>query len=155
MSSALARAKETAESLDCLKISGISIALGAVLEELLDRPAAYDVYAAAHSDLITPSSSSRTVRRKERMRAVALSMRLAELANAMRQEEREEMQLVWATEEVLRLSRGIPEGHPLSGETTQPEEMGALQLPAWVDKTDAASVLERLGEFYAQRGKIE
>lgn len=140
-----------------LKVSGISIALGVVLEQIPDLEAAYAAYAAGHEFLMRPrnaggTAAAESTTRKERTRAVQLSVRLAEVANAIRDSAREEKHLVWATEEILRLVRGQVE---VVRAEDPDAELGPLELPAWVDKMDVAGVFERLGEFYGRTGKIE
>lgn len=87
------------------------------------------------------------------MRAVGLSMKLAELAARFGQQEEEERYLVFGVEEVLRMVKELSGAEGVgSGELLVKQE---LVLPSWVSHTDAGSVLERLAEFYSRTGRPE
>ncbi|EJD40204.1 hypothetical protein AURDEDRAFT_115974 [Auricularia subglabra TFB-10046 SS5] len=81
---------------------------------------------------------------RERVRAVAIALRLAELA---RRPEDEERWGVRAVEDTLRILQD-------AAAASRPEDDG-LELPAWVTRTDVTVPLERLGSFYAAHGQPE
>jgi hypothetical protein len=91
------------------------------------------------------------------MRAVGLSMKLAEIASRFGQREEEERYLVFGVEEVLRMVKEDYKATPAPSnemiEDGGPKQ--ELDLPPWVSHTDAGSVLERLAEFYSRTGKPE
>lgn len=141
-----------------LKVSGISIALGAVLEQNGDLRKAYDVHAEALQDV---QALGRTP--EERLRAVALAQRCGDLASIKEvrdsfsissdQTPRAEEHLRWSVEELLRLA--VPE------ETRQQILQGKqealllsdLELPNWVSDITLGAALEALGQQYAAQGK--
>jgi len=141
-----------------LKISGIAIALAAVLEKQNNLHGAYETYASAFADILRPPpppAQAPVLSGPERMRAVGISMKLGELAARFGQQEEEERYLVFGVEEVLRMAkeqsgsaRADGDGAVGSGELKQD-----LVLPSWVSHTDAGSVLERLAEFYSRTGR--
>lgn len=143
-----------------LKISGIAIALAAVLEKQNNLHGAYETYARAFADILRPPpppAQAPVLSGPERMRAVGISMKLGELAARFGQQEEEERYLVFGVEEVLRMAkeqsgsaRADGDGAVGSGELKQD-----LVLPSWVSHTDAGSVLERLAEFYSRTGRPE
>jgi hypothetical protein len=92
----------------------------------------------------------------ERMRAVGLSMKLAEIASRFGQKEEEERYLVFGVEEILRMMKEVSGAMPSAGKpngSSGPQQ--ELTLPSWVTNTDAGSVLERLAEFYSRTGRPE
>ncbi|KAG8704247.1 hypothetical protein FRC08_002339, partial [Ceratobasidium sp. 394] len=136
-----------------LKISGIAIALAAVLEKQNNLHGAYETYAHAFADIIRappPPAPAPILSGPERMRAVGLSMKLAELAARFGQREEEENHLVFGVEEILRMVKEESGAIP-TGQAAEPKQ--ELILPAWVSHTDAGSVLERLAEFYSKTGR--
>lgn len=102
----------------------------------------------------------------EKLRAISISYRLAELAASLQRPEEEERHLVWAVENILRsvLRLGDDTGHPSHNsepETATPDDtntrtmISELSLPGWATRTDVASPLEALGAFYAQADRLE
>ncbi|QRV90672.1 TPR-2 domain protein [Ceratobasidium sp. AG-Ba] len=141
-----------------LKVSGIGIALAAVLEKQKNLHGAYEIYARAFADIIRappPPAPAPILSGPERMRAVGLSMKLAELASRFGQQEDEERYLVFGVEEVLRMVKEESESAPTpSSQTPELQEpKQELSLPTWVSRTDAGAVLERLAEFYSKTGR--
>lgn len=165
-----------------LKISGIAILLGSVLE-MGDRPkAAYEVYEQALTYLrdTVPASSTSSApippeeptdllatedERVLRLRAVALASKLGEMAEVYDLgNETEEKWLSWAVEEVLRVvaaaSSTSPSSPSSSSWTTPGDVQGSnpladLDLPPWIQKTDIGAPMEALGAFYARTGRFE
>ncbi|KAG9075431.1 hypothetical protein FRC06_010086, partial [Ceratobasidium sp. 370] len=138
-----------------LKVSGIAIALAAVLEKQNNLHGAYETYAHAFADIIRappPPAPAPILSGPERMRAVGLSMKLAELAARFGQREEEERYLVFGVEEILRMVKEESGAVP-SDQTAEPKQ--ELVLPTWVSHTDAGSVLERLAEFYSKTGRSD
>ncbi|KAG8741942.1 hypothetical protein FRC10_002253 [Ceratobasidium sp. 414] len=138
-----------------LKVSGIAIALAAVLEKQNNLRGAYETYAHAFADIIRappPPAPAPILSGPERMRVVGLSVKLAELAARFGQREEEERYLVFGAEEVLRVIKEEPGASP-GRQTAEPRQ--ELVLPAWVSHTNAGSVLERLAEFYSKTGRPE
>ncbi|KAG8728991.1 hypothetical protein FRC12_021334, partial [Ceratobasidium sp. 428] len=141
-----------------LKVSGIAIALAAVLEKQNNLHGAYETYAHAFANIIRvppPPAPAPILSGPERMRAIGLSMKLAELASRFGQHEEEERYLVFGVEEILRMVKEQSEAaqapNDQAAETSNPKQ--ELVLPPWVSHTDAGSVLERLAEFYSKTGK--
>lgn len=98
-----------------------------------------------------PGWSSYTLSNEERVRRVALAYKLGQLASE-RDLDEEEKWLVWAVEEVLRLSGlGMTNAKSDSGSSALED----LELPSWMSKTDLGAPLEALGALYAKKGKIE
>ncbi|QRV75872.1 TPR-2 domain protein [Ceratobasidium sp. AG-Ba] len=122
-----------------LKVSGIGIALAAVLEKQKNLHGAYEIYARAFADIIRaplPPAPAPILSGPERMRAVGLSMKLAELASRFGQKEDEERYLVFGVEEVLRMVKEESESAPTPSsqisELQEPKQ--ELSLPTWDDK---------------------
>ncbi|KAG9126088.1 hypothetical protein FRC07_004931 [Ceratobasidium sp. 392] len=141
-----------------LKVSGIAIALAAVLEKQNKLREAYETYTHAFANIIRvppPPAPAPVLSGPERMRAVGLSMKLAELASRFGQREDEERYLVFGVEEILRKVKEESEAAPAfdgqAADISSPKQ--ELVLPSWVSHTDAGSVLERLAEFYTKTGK--
>jgi hypothetical protein len=107
----------------------------------------------------TPGWSSYTLSNEERLRRVALAYKLGQLASE-RDLEEEEKWLIWAVEEVLRLS-GLGMLNANSDTKTKAQENSGssaledLELPSWMSKTDLGAPLEALGALYAKKGRIE
>lgn len=106
-----------------------------------------------------PGWSSYTLSNEERLRRVALAYKLGQLASE-RDLEEEEKWLLWAVEEVLRLS-GLGMTNAKSDTNTRMHENAGssaledLELPPWMSKTDLGAPLEALGALYAKKGRIE
>ncbi|PWN43148.1 hypothetical protein IE81DRAFT_322661 [Ceraceosorus guamensis] len=158
-----------------LKISGISIALGSLLEEHEQLVAAYDVYNDALARLRDESTGANSG--PERMRAVAIAQRLGDLASTTEvsahlaqqphlgvtqpsdAQDAAEAHLVWSVEELLRLSvpddvrKGVLQA--TSDEASAGVTLSELQLPAWVQPSELGASLEALATLYANRGRAE
>ncbi|KAF8963306.1 hypothetical protein BDZ97DRAFT_1732228 [Flammula alnicola] len=163
-----------------LKISGIGIALAGVLEESRQLDRAYAVYEDTLWYLRTaylnlPLSSSTTkkpdlgietlkiLNSAEKMRAVALSYKLGQLAHDLNKPPvEEERWLVWAVEAILRAVMDVP---PM-GSAEVVRVNGAAQgsnvkvlveqlgLPEWSAGHDLAAPFEALASFYARVGNV-
>ncbi|KAI0676353.1 hypothetical protein C8Q78DRAFT_1073170 [Trametes maxima] len=162
----LQRAWETAQTLPLsafasephLKLSGIAVVLAEALEGTNRPQEAYEIYSAALLQL----RAAKDLTGRERMRAVAISHKLGEMAEVYQQgSEEAEQWLTYAVEEVLRVLKdeanggkegvrnlAVPEGEAGS-------MLAELDLPWWVRKIDVAAPLEALGRFYANGGKNE
>ncbi|KAG2036750.1 hypothetical protein BDR03DRAFT_865447 [Suillus americanus] len=106
-----------------------------------------------------PGWSSYTLSNEERLRRVALAYKLGQLASE-RDLDEEKKWLIWAVEEVLRLS-GLGMTNANSDTNTKAHENSGfsaledLELPSWMSKTDLGAPLEALGALYAKKGRIE
>ncbi|ELU41220.1 TPR_2 domain-containing protein [Rhizoctonia solani AG-1 IA] len=143
-----------------LKISGIAIALAAVLEKQNDLRGANEVYARAFADILRappPPAPAPVLSGPERMRVVSLSLKLGEIAAKFGQLEEEEKYLVFGTEEILRMMKEASGALPSPGNENVNEggPQQDLVLPSWVSHTDAGAVLERLAEFYSRTGRSD
>jgi len=74
--------------------------------------------------------------------------------------EEEEKWLVWAVEEVLRLSRlgkqnANSDTKEKAHEHSASSMLDELEPPTWISKTDIGAPLEALGALYAKKGRIE
>ncbi|CAE6415925.1 unnamed protein product [Rhizoctonia solani] len=143
-----------------LKVSGIAIALAAVLEKQNNFRGANEVYARAFADILRvppPPGTTPVLLGPERMRAIGLSVKLGEIAARFGQTEEEEKYLLFGVEEILRMMKEASGALPhIEGNTNQsggPQQ--ELVLPNWVSHTDAGSVLERLAEFYSRTGRSD
>ncbi|CCO31205.1 hypothetical protein BN14_05241 [Rhizoctonia solani AG-1 IB] len=143
-----------------LKVSGIAIALAAVLEKQNNLRGANEIYARAFADILRvppPPAPTPVLSGPERMRAISLSMKLGEIAAKFGQTEEEEKYLVFGTEEILRMMKEVSGALPSPGNGNEnhggPQQ--DLVLPSWVSYTDAGSVLERLAEFYSRTGRSD
>lgn len=160
-----------------LKLSGVASLLSEVASDRRSREALQIVWelgagpSEQHSPLPdaektssavvegAPGWSSYTLSNEERLRRVALAYKLGQLASE-RDVDEEEKWLIWAVEEVMRLS-GLGMTNPNSHMNTKAQEnsgSGALEdleLPSWMSKTDLGAPLEALGALYAKKGRIE
>ncbi|KIK43573.1 hypothetical protein CY34DRAFT_789955 [Suillus luteus UH-Slu-Lm8-n1] len=149
-----------------LKLSGIASLLSEVALDRRSREAlqiAWEIGAGPseqHSPLPDTSGwSSYTLSNEERLRRVALAYKLGQLASE-RDLDEEEKWLLWAVEEVLRLS-GLGMTNASSDTNTRMHEnsgssaLDDLELPSWMSKTDLGAPLEALGALYAKKGRIE
>lgn len=171
-----------------LKTSGVAVVLGEVFEADGKFAEAYDVYSAAHKlfETMLESSNSDSLSKAqkadvrpgqsaapsnaERMRAVALALKLGEMAATFSfpsdmdesSETAEEDWLGLAVRDVLQIladdrmktvGRGVEEDIDKSKKS----EGGDLQLPRWCSlrKTEIIVPIERLGTLYARQGKPE
>ncbi|TFK83595.1 hypothetical protein K466DRAFT_498180 [Polyporus arcularius HHB13444] len=166
----LRRAWKTAQTLPLsayssephLKLSGIAIVLGEVLEASNNPNEAYEIYSAAFAQL-RAALARNSLSGRERMRAVALAHKLGEMAEVyQRGPEEAEHFLTFAVEEALKLVKDEAANAGKGKEKEKEAEEGEvgtmlaeLELPWWVRKVDVAAPLEALGRFYAQEGKPE
>jgi len=124
----------------------------------LDR--AYDVYSDALSHL-QDVGSKQPLSIEEHMRAVTLSCKLAEMANAAGLGDiEEEKWLVWAIEVILKnimpAKADHDEGNDVAVEQRKsPADYESLALPQWVSATDLAAPFEALGTLYVRNGRDE
>ncbi|GLB42037.1 putative tpr domain-containing protein [Lyophyllum shimeji] len=148
-----------------LKISGIAILLATVLEASGKNIQAYDVYLDALK-LLQDADKEGKLSGREKLRAVSISYKLAEMAAAMSMPEDEEKHLVWAVEAILknvmRLGEKLerPEQAAKIESALPPDSdtgvmITELALPKWATKTDVAAPLEALGTFYAKAGRLD
>lgn len=113
----------------------------------------------------TSASLKSSLSQQERMRAVALSHKLSELAEALkRPKDEQEEWLVYSVETILKHVMGrsgvselvVRETDPRAGKTL--EESAAifeeLELPQWIVHHDLAAPFEALASFYSRGGKI-
>ncbi|CAE6344273.1 unnamed protein product [Rhizoctonia solani] len=162
------RALEKAQSLTSeqlgaqyhLKVSGIAIALAAVLEKQNNLRGANEIYARAFADILRvppPPTPAPVLSGPERMRVIGLSMKLGEIAAKFGQTEEEEKYLVFGAEEILRMMKEVSGALPSPGDknANQGGPQQDLVLPSWVSHTDAGSVLERLADFYSRTGRSD
>ncbi|KIK60151.1 hypothetical protein GYMLUDRAFT_43909 [Collybiopsis luxurians FD-317 M1] len=156
---------ETLGSQPYLKMTGLAVAFGDVLELSNKTEQAYDVYTQA-LDLLRQDDVKDTLTGPERLRAVALSSKLGELAAKLnRPKVEEEKWLVWAVEELLRIVKGSSPSSSDSGGGGGSEDVDyhtqghinlpLLPLPSWMNKTDIGAPLEALGAFYAEAGRLD
>ncbi|TFK18264.1 hypothetical protein FA15DRAFT_675406 [Coprinopsis marcescibilis] len=184
-----------------LKTTGIAIALAGIYEADHKLDKAYSTYQAALSQLqrgpptslplaSSPPSSSKSHDKPsldadshptyplreglsplERMRAVAISYKLGELAAKMgKPKEEEEKWLVYSVETVLKdvmahpiAAEVIVQGNPSDQSNANEkgkvvETVGILEdlrLPTWALKHDLAAPFEALGTFYSRTGRID
>jgi hypothetical protein len=142
----------TLEPHSFLKVSGIASLLSSVHEAAHHTQAAYDVLVQTMQPRDAPLTTP------ERLRVVAVAMKLAELAEEMKLQEKEEEWLVRAVEEVVRVLKLAPDSGNAES-NIEPEQRSLLlvelELPLWVRSTDLGAPLEALGAFYARIGKSE
>lgn len=142
-----------------LKTSGIAICLAGVLEQDGKLEEAYKVYEEALLQLQhAMGSKPRDLKGQEKMRAIALSHKLGEMAHDMRKpQEEEEKWLVWSVETILKNVMQAPAGDQADqdGSRRDMQVMGEeLALPRWVVQQDLAAPFEALGSFYSRTGNI-
>ncbi|KAJ3715252.1 hypothetical protein DFJ43DRAFT_1102677 [Lentinula guzmanii] len=141
-----------------LKLTGMAVALADVLELSNKKQNAYDVYVHALK-LLQQDQVKATLTGPERLRAVAISSKLGELAKELKRSKTEEEKwLVWAVEELLRIVKGPSKDD--SSEDVDYRHQGSfnlpmLALPSWISKTDIGAPLEALGSFYAGSGRLD
>ncbi|UZJ52655.1 hypothetical protein CBS101457_001975 [Exobasidium rhododendri] len=167
------RALETAQGMSLeklgkmplLKVSGISIALGSLLEEQGKLKEAYQIYS---ESLQYMEEKGKTP--EERIRAVALAQRCGDLAAIKEVSEAllpetipahveasslAEHHLRWSVEELLRLA--VSEKDRMEA-LSNPESglvLADLELPPWIEGATLGASLEALGQLYASQGRSE
>jgi hypothetical protein len=100
---------------------------------------------------------------RERLRGVAVALKLSELANTCNMDEGvEESWLVWSVDEILKVVRAEASlAKPVHvdslklAEEPNPLVLGELPLPEWVTTTDVGAPIEALGAFYARTHQPE
>jgi len=161
------KAIEMQDQLGLLKVTGIAISWAEMLEEAarradngdLEDPAnkAYgvilDAYDWARLQLLESKAAATDGYETERMRAVSMAVKLAQMAENQKElEGQTEEQLTYAVQELLRLSN-VSKAKGKGGEDAV--LMADLPLPPWVTKTDVGVTLEMLGNLYAKKGNVE
>ncbi|KAF9458967.1 hypothetical protein BDZ94DRAFT_1172522 [Collybia nuda] len=172
----LRRAWETSKTLPLevfksqphLKTSGIAVCLAGVLESNNKLEEAYAIYLESLTRLQDVGTKER-LSGPEKLRAVAISYRLGELAATLEKPEDVERHLVWAVEAILKSimhdkpnggdSTPVPSAQLVSGSQVGDSDtqtmITELELPTWATKTDIAAPFEALGTFYSQAGKFD
>ncbi|KIY64987.1 hypothetical protein CYLTODRAFT_380096, partial [Cylindrobasidium torrendii FP15055 ss-10] len=139
-----------------MKLSGVAAVLGDVLEQNGQHEEAYRIYTESLEMLKTPQT---TLTPDERLRAVAISSKIGEMAETLkRPAEEEEKALQWAVEEVLRLVKEANAGEidpQAEGSAETEKTLSELELPSWISKTDVGAPLENLAAFYKRAGKLD
>ncbi|EAU89267.1 hypothetical protein CC1G_03532 [Coprinopsis cinerea okayama7 len=180
-----------------LKLTGIALALGGILEEDGNIQDAYTVYKQALTSLqvglgseigsstsVLPTTSASAMKAeameratnpllpslstRERMRAVGLSYKLAELAEELKLPKSEqEKWLVYSSdtviadvlesEELARVTTVEEDVSNLDGSVVEmsQEVVGQLNPPWWAQARDLAAPLVALGKFYVNEGKVD
>ncbi|KAG6876858.1 hypothetical protein C0992_011531 [Termitomyces sp. T32_za158] len=153
-----------------LKTSGIAVLLASVLEADGNHEKAYDIFLESLEQL-QQAGIEQELSGPEKLRAIAISYKLGEMAATLQRREDEERHLVWAVEAILKSVFRLgdqPEGSKqadmngvLETARSQPRDpdtrtmLSELSLPTWATKTDIASPLEALGAFYAEAGRVD
>ncbi|KAI0029123.1 hypothetical protein K488DRAFT_57122, partial [Vararia minispora EC-137] len=144
-----------------LKISGIAVALGEVLEKAQLAPAAFDAYKRAYELL---RDHRVVLSGPERLRGVAIAHKLGDLADAFSLgDAEEESWRVTAVEDALRVARATdkhaPKPNGVQGASSEDENarvvLAELELPRWLTTADIGAPIEALGEFYARTGRVD
>ncbi|KAF5374399.1 hypothetical protein D9757_011841 [Collybiopsis confluens] len=152
---------ETVGTQPYLKITGLAVAFGDILERAGKGEQAYDLYVQS-LDILQQDDVKNTLTGPERLRAVALSTKLGELAAQLKRSKAEEEKwLVLAVEELLRIVKG-PNDESLGGSGDDADDYSQgkinfplLPLPPWMNKTDIGAPLEALGAFHAHAGRLD
>lgn len=147
------------KTLAYLKTSGIAICLAGVLEEDRKLEEAYKVYEDALLQLQhVMDAKPQELKGQEKMRAVALSHKLGEMAHDMHKpQEEEEKWLVWSVETILKSVLQAPAGNQADQNGSRHDiqvMVEELALPSWVVQQDIAAPFEALGSFYSRTGNI-
>ncbi|VDB91372.1 unnamed protein product [Peniophora sp. CBMAI 1063] len=138
-----------------LKISGVAIALGEVLELANQPEGALESYSEA-LDLMRKHKEELTG--PERLRTVALAHKLGALAQALgRPNAEEEQWRVFAVEEALRLAKDTTArpSHATESSEAALVVLAELDLPRWLHNDDVGAPIEALGEFYGRTGRLD
>lgn len=150
-----------------LKLTGIAVALAGVYDADGKPEQAYQIYEEAMSHLSTSSDDPTSANLRpdltpaERVRAVAISFKLGELAKKLgKPESEEEKWLVYSVEAALRDVMGM---EPVMGVVVKKDNQevakGVVQAmklpPMWALRHDLAIPFEGLGNFYARTGKTK
>jgi hypothetical protein len=154
-----------------LKITGIAIVLGGVLEDDGKKEEAYKIYQEAltqlqlaHLDLppdaprpdLGGMDSLKRLTPPEMMRAAALAHKLGGLASELKKpEEEEEKYLVWSVNAIIMAVMEAPAGSNKVPPNNKDLHLigGNMRLPSWAKDHAIAAPFEALGTFYADRGK--
>ncbi|KAG6865258.1 hypothetical protein C0991_004074 [Blastosporella zonata] len=151
-----------------LKTSGIAVLFASVLEENGKPEKAYDTYLESLTKL-QQAGAEGELSGPEKLRAIAISYKLGEMAAEMQRSEEEERHLVWAVEAILKSifrlgeqadHEPAPDHVPeivssLPRDPSTRRMISELSLPEWATKTDVAAPLEALGAYYAQAGRVD
>ena len=147
-----------------LKISGISIALGSLLEDEGRLNEAYQVYSESLQDVKEKGSLP-----EERIRAVALAQRCGDLAlikevaqsifsTAPSLEDSSSLaedHLRWSVEELLRLAVSEKDRTEAVSNPESSLILADLNLPPWISGATLGASLEALGQLYASQGRSD
>ncbi|KAI0346436.1 hypothetical protein BDW22DRAFT_1425907 [Trametopsis cervina] len=150
----LTRALDTAQKLPLellspepnLKLSGIAIALGAVLEENRKLQAAYNTYVTAFDSLQTVAERTGS----EKTRAGVLAYKLGQLASVRSMAKEERTWYEAACKELLG-AIGLAE----TRSANDPVDVAELTLPGWVNKLQVAEPLRALAGCYSRAGETQ
>ena len=146
-----------------LKISGVAITLAGVLEDAGLKEQAYQTYKEGLfyminrtpkqvQNLTVDSLKDKLHTPEDKIRALSITYKLGELANAMQKPLSEEEK--WLTLSVEGLLTIIPEG-PERRSVEIRKTLEELDLPAWAMLNDFAAPFQALGSFYARTGRPE
>lgn len=139
-----------------LRITGISIALAEAQEEKELPAQAYETYKGALEML---EKAEARLSGEERLRGVALALKLGELAETYSQPEAEEERwLTLGVNWVLKIasSQGQSQVQAKEKAAGAPSvDVADLNLPGWITVSDVSAPLHALGAFYSRTGKLE
>jgi hypothetical protein len=153
LTTSLKRALDTAQTLPLdqlspephLKLSGIAIVLGAVLEANNKLQGANNTYVAAYERLL--AATDRTG--PEKARAGAIAYKLGQLAESQNKPQEERRWYEAACKDLLGAA-GLPGQRQPSD--TQPVDLAELSLPEWVSKMQLVEPLRALAGCYSRNG---
>lgn len=147
MDTALALPEESLSPDPNLKLSGIAITLGGVLEDNHKLQAAHDVYSAAFERLqaVEPRSGFETAR------AGAIAYKAGEIAGLLRQHDTEEEWYDNAIRLILR--EAVPKQRPMN--VANQAALTDLGLPPWVDKVDVVEPMRAYAACRQRKGDLE
>ncbi|EGG13212.1 Hypothetical protein MELLADRAFT_58366 [Melampsora larici-populina 98AG31] len=140
------------EGIELMKLSGIGIRWGSMLESFDEIQEAKEVYLLVFKDLEDRISNENGngIEGYLKMRMVSVAQKLAQISNDKKLIEK---YLTWSVEELLKLSLpGIGSNRSRENEKIV---LGEIELPEWVKGIELGSCLESLGDFYAQNGEPE
>ncbi|KEI40732.1 uncharacterized protein L969DRAFT_350997 [Mixia osmundae IAM 14324] len=147
-----------------LKVSGIAIALAALLEEQAKLEPALEIYEHAFEQVRNFSSATNEVGSELSMRGIALAQKIGEISQRLGGEDhmmRAEKMLSWSLEEMLRASAADQQrqskGSGALNETPDETSIMAseLVLPGWITQANLGASMENLGALYASKGQAE
>jgi hypothetical protein len=128
-----------------------------VLEDAHKPSSSYRVLSDALQKMRGAAKDTPQLSTRERLRGVAMALKLGELADTCKMGESvEESWLVWSVDEILKTIRAdTPLPKPNSLKPKSLVVLGELPLPAWVTTADVGAPIEALGAFYARTGQPE